>query len=164
MGAPTPEAKSYPRAASPPGYPEHPIHGARHRDPATTLSTRAAIDFRGVESDGTSEIVYNEKQNSAEWNIVKELVMGNFGTKKLEGIVLLEPGKTKALPMLASTRGKEKYGTFSENKNIPRANEKVILGDLLNPILCARVSAVEVEASTLMCQIPVLRVYHSNHA
>ena len=66
---------------------------------------------------------------------MKELVMGNLGTRKLEGIVLLEPGKTKAQPMLASTSGKEKYGTFSENKNISRANEKVILSGLLNLVL-----------------------------
>lgn len=57
--------------------------------------------------------------------------MGDLGTRKLEGIVLFEPGKTKALPTLASKRGKGRRENFFENKSISIANEKVILSDLL---------------------------------
>ena len=57
--------------------------------------------------------------------------MGDSGIRKLEGIVLLGQGKTKALPTLASKRGEGRRGNFFESKSISIANEKVILSGLL---------------------------------
>ena len=85
----------YPRAASSTDYPEHPVHGTRHRDPTATVSPGASVDFRSVESDGASEIVPDGAQNLVDWNIVRGLFMWNLGTKRAGGIVHLEPGKTK---------------------------------------------------------------------
>lgn len=121
-----------PRAATLPGHPEHQIHGARHRGPATTVPPRVTINFRGFESDGTCEIVYDdEKRDLAGWEVVRGLTMGDLRRGVLAGSVLLEPDKTKALPVLAATKGKERRGNFSQNKSIAIANEKVILSGLL---------------------------------